>query len=175
MIDQVWNRFPMNAFMMTDESMTAFAERVRRQRPRILFGYATSIYRFAQFIRNSPFQDIAFDSIFTSAELLHPSVRQYIEETFHCKVYDRYGTMELGGVACECEAHTGLHISAENNYVEILSDGLPAEAGEVGDLIVTNLNNRGMPFIRYRIGDAGAWDEGDGLPVWAGCTHAEGS
>jgi phenylacetate-CoA ligase len=160
----VWNRFSMNAFMMTDESMTAFAGHVRRHRPRILFGYATSIYRFAQFVRNNPFQDIGFDSIFTSAELLHPFARQYIEETFQCKVYDRYGTLELGGVACECEAHAGLHISTENNYVEVLCGGLPAEAGEVGDLIVTNLNNRGMPFIRYRIGDAGAWDEADACP-----------
>jgi phenylacetate-CoA ligase len=63
----------------------------------------------------------------------------------------------LGGIACECQAHTGLHLSAENNYVEILCDGRPALEGETGDIIVTNLNNWGMPFIRYSIEDAGAW------------------
>jgi phenylacetate-CoA ligase len=49
----------------------------------------------------------------------------------------------------------------ENNYVEILCNGYPAKPGEVGDIIVTNLNNQGMPFIRYSIGDAGAWYLGE--------------
>jgi phenylacetate-CoA ligase len=164
LIDWVWNRFQTNAFVLTDETLSAFADRVQRQRPRILFGYASSLYRFAQFVRQSPYQDIAFEGVFPTAELLLPSVRQFIEETFQCKVFNRYGTLELGGVACECEAHTGLHISAENNYVEILRDGRPAEPGEVGDIIVTNLNNLGMPFIRYSIGDVGAWYTGGDCP-----------
>jgi phenylacetate-CoA ligase len=156
LIDQVWNRFSMNAFMMTVDSMNMFTKRMKQHNPRILFGYATSIYRFAQFIQNSQYRGITFNSIFTSAELLQPFVRQYIEETFQCSVFDRYGTLELGGVACECEVHTGLHISVENNYVEVWRDGHPAVPGEVGNLIVTNLNNRGMPFIRYNIGDVAA-------------------
>ena len=157
LIDWVWNRFQTDAFVMTDQTMTAFAQRIRRQRPPILFGYATSLYRFAQFIGRSPYQDITFKGVFASAELLLPSVREFIENTFRCRVFNRYGTLELGGVACECEAHTGLHVSMENNYVEILCNGYPAEPGKVGDIIVTNLNNLGMPFIRYSIGDGGAW------------------
>lgn len=157
LIDWTWNRFVVNAFILNDEILAAFTQRVRRQRPRILFGYASSLHRFAQFVRQSPYPDITFDGIFSSAEVLLPAVRQFIEATFQCKMFDRYGTKELGGIACECPAHTGLHLSAENNYVEILCDGHPALEGETGDIIVTNLNNRGMPFIRYSIEDAGAW------------------
>lgn len=164
MIDWVWNRFQTNAFVLTDETLAAFAERVWRQRPRILFGYASSLHHFAQFVRQSPYQSFTFDGIFSSAELLLLPVRQFIEDTFQCKVFNRYATLELGGIACECEAHTGLHVSVENNYVEILCDGRPAEPGEVGDIIMTNLNNLGMPFIRYSIGDAGAWYTGGDCP-----------
>ena len=164
LIDWVWNRFQTDAFVMTDQTMTDFAQKIRRQRPPILFGYATSLYRFAQFIERSPYKDISFKGIFTSAELLLPSVREFIENTFRCKVFNRYGTVELGGVACECEAHTGLHVSMENNYVEILSNEYPVEPGEVGDITVTNLNNFGMPFIRYRIGDGGSWYVGGSCP-----------
>jgi len=164
MIDWTWNRFVTNAFVLTDESLAAFTNQVRRQCPRILFGYASSLYRFAQFVRSSPYKDITFDGVFSSAEVLFPAVRQFIEDTFQCKVFDRYGTKELGGIACECEAHTGLHISAENNYVEILCDGRLAKPGEIGDVIVTNLNNLGMPFIRYSIEDAGAWYDGKDCP-----------
>ena len=161
LIDWEWNRFLTNAFLLTDKSLAAFAERVQRQRPRVLYGYASSLYRFAQFVRQGPYQDIMFDGVISSAEVLLPAVRQFVEETFQCKMLNRYGTKELGGVACECEAHTGLHISAENNYVEILREGQPAQPGEAGNIIVTNLNNEGMPFIRYSIGDESAWYMGD--------------
>lgn len=162
--DLVWNRFQTNEFDMTDESMAVFAEKILRQKPYILFGQATCVYRFAQFIRRSPYKGVTFDGILTTTDALLPSVRKYIEETFWCRVFNRYESLELGGIACECEAHTGLHISAENNYVEILSEGRPAEPGQVGDIVVTNLNNLGMPFIRYSSGDTGAWQEGPSCP-----------
>lgn len=160
LIDWEWNRFITNAFMLTEEKMAVFTERVRRQRPRFLFGYASSLHQFAQFVRKKNYTDITFDGILSSAEVLPKAVRQLIEDTFSCKVFNRYGTKELGGLACECEAQNGLHISAENNLIEILVDGVPTKTDGLGSLIVTNLNNWGMPFIRYSIGDEGAWGEG---------------
>jgi phenylacetate-CoA ligase len=157
MIDLVWNRFQTDAFNLTDKSMADFAEQVLRRKPRILFCYATSLHRFAQFVRSSSYPEMTFDGIFSSAEMLLPAVRTYIEETFHSRMFNHYGSNELGGVAGECKAHTGLHISVEGHYVEILRDERQAQPGETGDIIVTNLNNLGMPFIRYRVGDAGAW------------------
>jgi phenylacetate-CoA ligase len=54
-----------------------------------------------------------------------------------------------------------MHISFENNFVEILQEGCPTTPGEVGNLIVTNLNNFGMPFIRYSIDDSASWSLSD--------------
>jgi phenylacetate-CoA ligase len=157
LLDWTWNRFLTNAFLLTDESLAAFTDQVRCRRPKLLFGYASSLHRFAQFVREKGYDDITFNGVFSSAEVLLPTVRQYVEKTFQCRVFDRYGSKELGGIACECEAHTGLHISVEDNYVEVLRDGCPAAPGQEGDIVVTNLNNLGMPFIRYHTGDVGAW------------------
>jgi phenylacetate-CoA ligase len=157
LIDLVWSRFQIDALAMTDGSMADFANRILSKKPKILFGYATCVYNFAQFVRRSPYAGMKFEGVFTSAETLLQPIRDIIEETFQCRVFDRYGTLELGGVACECRAHSGMHISVENNFVEILHQGCPTAPGEVGDLIVTNLNNLGMPFIRYSIGDLGTW------------------
>ena len=163
LMNWVLNRFVTNAYVLSDESMGKFATQVRRRRPRILFGYPSSLYRFAEFVREQGF-DIKFDAIFASAEVLYPAQREFIEEVFGGRMFNRYGSRELGGIACECEAHTGLHASIENVYIEILRDGQPAEPGEAGDVIVTNLNNYGMPFVRYSIEDLGAWSTMDDCP-----------
>ncbi len=164
LLDWEWNRFLTNAFTLTEDKMAAFTEQVIRLRPRILFGYASSLLAFAQFVRRGSYPEITFDGIISSAEVLPEAFRQVIEKTFKCPVLNRYGSKELGGIASECTERNGLHVSVENNLVEILNDGQPAQPGEVGSLIVTNLNNWGMPFIRYSIGDEASWAEGSTCP-----------
>jgi phenylacetate-CoA ligase len=164
LIDWEWNRFITNAFLLSDQSLEVFARRVCRERPDVLMGFASSVHNYAHFVRQRPEFDISFKGIITSAEVLLPEVRNYIEETFHCKIFNRYSTRELDGIACECEAHDGLHASLECNYIEIIKDGRPAEPGEVGQIIVTNLDNRGMPFIRYQINDEGSWSKSGPCP-----------
>jgi phenylacetate-CoA ligase len=164
LMDWALNRFVTNAYVLSEESMSAFAAQVRRHRPRILFGYPSSVCRFGEFVLERGLDDIKFDTIFSSAEVLYPAQRQFIEGVFGGKMFNRYATRELACISCECEAHTGLHVSVENVYVEILRDGQPARAGEVGDIVVTNFNNCGMPFIRYSVGDMGAWSTADHCP-----------
>lgn len=159
------NRFVTNAYVLSVESMHAFAAQAVRRRPRLLFGYASGLYRFAQFLRDHPAYDLSFvEFVFTTSEVLYPAQRQLIEETFGCQVFNRYATRELGALACECPAHTGLHTSVENVYIEILKDGTPAAPGTVGDVVVTNLNNYGMPFIRYQLADAARWHTDQSCP-----------
>ena len=44
-------------------------------------------------------------------------------------------------------------MNAESYIVEIVRDGRPAREGEVGEVLVTDLNNRCVPLIRYQLGD----------------------
>ena len=65
-----------------------------------------------------------------------------------------YGCREVGAIACECNQHNGLHVLSENQYVEIIDRaGEHCDKGEVGKIIITNLNNYSFPLIRYEIGD----------------------
>ncbi len=155
LMDWALNRFVTNAYVLSEDSMQAFADKVRQRKPRIIFCYPSSLHQFARFVRDHGYRDIHFDWMFSSAEVLYPAQRQYIEETFGGQMLNRYGTRELGCIGCECPAHRGLHMSIENVFVEILQNGKPAEPGAPGDIVVTNLNNYGMPFIRYSVGDVG--------------------
>lgn len=170
LMDWALNRFVTNAFTLSEASMAAFVQDIRRKRPKVLFGYALSLMRFAEFVQAHHLDDIKFSGVISSAEKLYPHQREMIERTFDCEVIDRYGTRELGGIACECQEHMGLHTSVENVYVEVLRDGVPVPVGEEGEIVVTNLNNYGLPFIRYQTEDAGQLSDaecrcGRGLPM----------
>jgi len=159
------NRFVTNAYVLSEESMGAFAREAIRLWPRLVFAYASSMYRFAKFVRDHPEYDLGFIKwVFTTSDVLYPAQRRLIEDTFGCEVFNRYATRELGPLACECGAHTGLHASVENAYIEILEDGAPTEPGQVGDVFVTCLHNYGMPFMRYQVADRVAWHPDERCP-----------
>jgi phenylacetate-CoA ligase len=85
-------------------------------------------------------------------------MRETIERVFGAPVFNRYGSREVGDIACECEGHQGLHVSAPWQYLEVLRpDGTACLPEEEGELVITNLTNYAMPLIRYRIGDTGSW------------------
>lgn len=65
-------------------------------------------------------------------------------------------------MAGECSYRSGLHVFADVHRIEIVDDdGLVLPAGELGNIVVTDLYNRVHPLIRYQLGDRGMLlDEG---------------
>lgn len=170
LLDWSLNRFLINAYALSESSMAGFVQKIRKRRPKLLIGYPSALERFAKYVEVNHLDDIKFSAISSTAEVLYPSQREFLERTFDCEVLDRYGARELGGIACECLEHKGMHINAGEVYVEILRDGVPVPVGEKGEVVVTNLNNYGLPFIRYRVGDIGQLSDtvcscGRGLPM----------
>jgi phenylacetate-CoA ligase len=85
-----------------------------------------------------------------------PATRNRIETVWGARVIDHYGMTELGPVAFEPVDKPGTQIVLEDYYVaEVLDlDGTePAADGEVGELVLTNMDRVGSPLIRYRTGD----------------------
>jgi len=150
----VRNETFLNAFRMSPDDMHRFVDEINRVRPTQILAYVESIYDLAVFIQQHDYSVHAPHSIMTSAGKLHDDMRDMIESVFQAPCFDRYGSREAGDIACECEAHDGLHVSIPTHYVEVLRpDGNPAAEGESGEIVVTLLSNYAMPLIRYRIGD----------------------
>lgn len=140
-------------FQMSESSMAESVAQLSQWRPVLIDGYAEALNLLGMYIKAHGGLDHKPAALMSSAQMLPASSRAVIEEAFGCKVYDKYGAREFSGIAYECEAHKGLHVVAEAYIVEILRDGRPARPGEVGEVVITDLNNYCMPFIRYRIGD----------------------
>jgi phenylacetate-CoA ligase len=143
----------LDASSLSEAGMEEFAKKLRNYRPKVLVGYANSLYLFASFVQERNLGGITPHSVIATAEMLYPHEREKIEKVFGCHVFDRYGSRETSVIASECDEHTGLHLNAECLLVELLNDGKPVEQGESGEVAITDLLNFGMPLIRYAIED----------------------
>jgi len=161
----------LNSFLMNEQMMKSHIEFINKKKPKLILAYVQSIYELSKFIKTNNIKTYTPNAIMTSAGTLYPENRKIITDAFKCPVFDRYGSREVGGIACECEKHTGLHISAFTHYVEVLNKKLePCKEGEIGEIYITLLTNYTMPLIRYKIEDMGQYTNkkcecGRGLPL----------
>ena len=159
----------LNGFHLTDTVMLEIFEQMKHAPPQTILAYSSSLYQFATFLsENGLIPKWNLKGIISSAEMLHPHYRSLAEIIFKAKVHNRYGGREVGLIGMEC-AEGRMHINSRDLYLEIDS---PNPYSEPGEILITQLNNYAMPFIRYRIGDVGMLSNepcpcGNDLPVLA--------
>jgi phenylacetate-CoA ligase len=161
----------LSAYRMSAKNIYKYVQRINNIKPCLILAYTSSIDELARSIQKHHLSIYSPKAIMTSAGVLYPEVRARIERVFQAPVFNRYGTREVGDIACNCEKNQGLHIIPNIHYIEILDNqGKEAKPGETGEIVVTLLTNYTMPLIRYKIGDRGIFSEiecscGRGFPL----------
>lgn len=131
-----------------------------------LMGLPSWLLRVFDAIKADP-SGIRIRKVFYTGEHLYPSEQEYLKETFGVEVIASigYGTVDAGPIGFQCPySHGGVHhVHMDHQFVEIVDRRTKERAGSggIGEVLITNLNRRLMPLIRYKIGDLGRWVEGD--------------
>ena len=128
---------------------------ITRFRPKLVVGYVSSLAEFSAFLTRRGLRIPPIEAVIAAAEPLDTPTRERISEALGAPMFNTYGCREFMSLAGECETHDGLHINVENILVETLS---AASAGP-SEVLVTDLHNYGMPFIRYAVGDLAVLDD----------------
>ncbi|MFO1035871.1 MAG: hypothetical protein U1E45_03420 [Geminicoccaceae bacterium] len=126
---------------------------LRRLRPHFVYGFVTPLRRMAEALLAEPDRRCRIRAVFSSGETLDRASRAAIEEAFRARVYDIWGSAEIGTIGWECPAHDGLHVAEDVAALEFL----PMAGSDVAKVVLTSLKGYGMPLLRYEIGDLGAW------------------
>jgi phenylacetate-CoA ligase len=151
----------LDTMNLNPSSMSTFVDKWNRFIPVVIFGHSHSIYIFAQFLLKNNITHLTPKGIVATSMMLLDHERNVIEQALHTKVTNRYGCEEVGLIAVECEQHKGMHINSPHIILECLdANDQPAQYGEPGKLVITDLNNYGMPLIRYRVEDVGVLSQG---------------
>jgi phenylacetate-CoA ligase len=164
----------LSAFEMSNANLLRFTQRIKKLRPRMLFGYPSSLALMAEYVTSNGYtvDDLGIKVVFVTSERLYPHQRAAIEAAFGAPVANGYGGRDAGFIAHQCP-DGALHITAEDIVVEIVSeDGNVLPPQEKGEIVITHLSTGDFPFVRYRTGDVGSLSKdsctcGRGLPVLA--------
>lgn len=141
------------AFKMTREAIADLVRLIEAFKPSLVDGYAESFNLIAHVVSQHGPIGHSPKAIISSAQSLTAQTRSQIQDAFGCPIHDKYGAREFSGIAYQCGRSPDFHTMDESYIVEILRDGKPALPGEVGEVVITDLNNYSFPLIRYRIGD----------------------
>jgi len=119
--------------------------------PKIIYGFPSAIYVFAKYLKDHGYDcsKLGLKAVVPTGEILFDWQREMIEEVFRKPVVDEYGSVEAGIIAYghPCGA---MHTMDDYIIVELIKSNPQDELGEV---VVTPLENWGSPLIRYNLQD----------------------
>lgn len=128
-------------------------EVIHTQKVDCLVGSPTQVLGLARRWRPGTYKP---HSVLLSTDYVPAAIVTVLEQVWGCEVYNHYGTTEMGlGGGVECSARCGYHLREADLYFEVIDplSGRPVPEGEYGEIVFTTLTRRGMPLIRYRMGD----------------------
>lgn len=141
-----------------DNAMSFYYKKMQEFKPEWLLCYPTTLYLFTDFmIRMGLPCPESIRYIELMGEIVLPNHLYIIKKCFGPDVDIKilYGLQETNGIAVECK-NGHMHILGNNAFLEIEKEGIVNRYAEDGNIIVTSLTNRAMPFIRYQTGDRGS-------------------
>jgi phenylacetate-CoA ligase len=150
----LWNQLMLPGYFLGDAENEASLRKIRKFRPRVLWGPTPALVSLAQYIRRSK-RDVSRCTpqlVISWAAPLYDHDKKLLRGVFGCPVSNIYSAREVGHIAMTCP-NGAVHVNQENYLVEIEGANSNGPGANTGNILVTPLFESPMPFLRYRIGD----------------------
>jgi phenylacetate-CoA ligase len=136
----------------SQEDITKEFKRLNKKRTYFIGGYSSSLFMMATSSRIESIK-IKTSGVVSWGDKLFDSYRSNIEQEFGSKCHNTYGSSEGLNIAAECDFGT-MHIMTSHVYVEVVDfENNLLSDGNLGYCVVTRLDSRIFPFVRYKLGD----------------------
>lgn len=138
------------AFPSTTDEKFGIQRILRSFSPKAIEGYASGVLGIINHKKKE--DNSSIELIVSTGEMMYAHQREQLESHFSAQVRTYYGSNEIGAIAFECPEGQ-LHICEEHVLVEAVNDAGQSVLDEPGRILVTDLDNYAMPFLRYELGD----------------------
>ncbi len=148
--------FPGGKLASFDSSRTVDEQLrwLKKQQPEWLITYPSNLAALAETAREKGIDLPALKYLSTLGEVVTPRLRALCRDVWGLDIADNYSCKEVNTIAMQCPDHDHYHVQSERQLVEVLDEqGRPCKPGEIGRVVVTDLHNYAMPFLRYELGD----------------------
>jgi phenylacetate-CoA ligase len=154
-LNSLLGAYPLE-FISTLNPIEDTINKLRKNPPALLVCYPSHLRSIADKMTPRDFEIIRPKVINVNSEMSSPAEREYLGKLFGSFVFDDYSSEELTRIASQCR-YLNYHLFDDINYIEVVDDqGNAVADGVIGNIVGTNLHNKGMPLLRYMQGDRGA-------------------
>ena len=157
------NLIMMDCSNLDDKKLAEMVSVIRNKKVKVLIGYSAALGEIGRFIEEHHLDtsDFCVKAILPISESMPSEVRRKLEKQFNCTVRSWYSNEENGIMGIQREEDESYRIDTESYYYEILKldSDEPAEPGELGRIVITDLYNYAIPLIRYDNGDLGVYEK----------------
>ena len=145
---------PERLFLDVSRPIDEVVETVNRFRPDVIFSYGAYAELFFRTLASRAISIHLPRVLVYGADAMTDAGRRLLEVHFGVPVLSHYNAMECFKIGFFCEERRGFHLHQDLCHVEIVGSrgGGPADGGK-GDVVISNLVNRGTVLLNYRLGD----------------------
>ena len=167
--DLIRRQYYLYALSMNEHNIVRVCSKLAGMNLDVIEGYALKIAWIAMVAKHNGIKIRPGKAVICTSQILLS--KSLLEDAFQCPVFNRYGNLETcGAIAQNCPESDKLHVNTEIGIVEIVDEeGNTCPPGQLGRVVITDLNNWVMPFIRYDTEDGAVAAEpcscGRALPV----------
>ena len=129
---------------------------INRERPDVVTGYGSFLEALFRFVVANGIELHRPERIGYFSDGMSPAGRQLISREFGVPILSNYTAMESFKIGFTCEAECGFHVHADICHLRVVDEkGVEVPAGQSGEIVISNLLNRGSVLLNYRVGDLG--------------------
>jgi len=145
---------PIRLIASTANTLPANLDLLNRYKPDIVVtygGYLGVFFRYAAAHKEKIHKPRI--ATYGAGSISEPD-RQLIEEELQIPILSVYNACEALNLGFTCELRKGFHLHSDLCVVSLIDKkGEPVEPGECGEVVISNLVNRAMVLLNYRLGD----------------------
>ena len=145
-------RLRVDGFAISHRNIDRVLKFIQAHQVRLISGYPSSVDNLFHLAYEKGVR-LPVTHVITTGEALAERQKKFWEKRFKVRVSEIYGTAECMHIAFRCPEGQGYHVDEQRYIVELCQQRRVKDGVYRGQLVITDLKNEVMPFIRYNLGD----------------------